>query len=74
MALLAITDLLQLGVDVLWSDADVVFNASPLPWLSAQQPYVKCVGFSFREDEDELHAKVTQHWPEVLCFMDMGIV
>jgi len=34
MALVAITDLLQLGVDVLWSDADVVFNVHPLPWLS----------------------------------------
>ena len=68
MALVAITDLLRLGVDVLWSDADVVFNASPLPWLSDQQPYVKCAGFSFREDEKELRAKVAQHWPEVLCF------
>jgi len=68
MALVAITDLLQLGVDVLWSDADVVFNALPLPWLIAQQPYVKCSDFSFSEEEVELRARVTQHWPEVLCF------
>ena len=69
MALVAITDLLQLGVDVLWSDADVVFNALPFPWLSAQQPYVKCTAFSFREGEEaELRARGTQHWPEVLCF------
>ena len=68
MALVALTDLLQLGIDVLWTDADVVFNAPPLPWLSAKQPYVKCSDFSFDEHDEDLRTRVTKHWPQVLCF------
>ena len=68
MAIAALTDLLQLGIDVLWSDADVVFNAMPLPWLTVKQPYARCSDFSFSGEEEGLRARVRQHWPEVLCF------
>jgi hypothetical protein len=68
MALAALTDLLQLGVNVLWTDADTVINKDPLPWLSSAQPYATCADFEIEQRDGDLRERVSQHWPRVLCF------
>lgn len=68
MALAALTDLLQLGVNVLWTDADTVVNKDPLPWLSSAQPYATCADFEIEQRDGDLRERVSQHWPRVLCF------
>ena len=72
MALVALSDLIQLGVDVLWMDADTVLRANPLPWLTAPHPYSKCNDFGFEEPNEDstatLRARVSTHWPDMLCY------
>lgn len=42
VSVLALSDLIRLGQDVLWFDADSAWRSDPVPWLTSPQPYARC--------------------------------
>ena len=69
-ALALLSDLVQLGTDVLWMDADTVLQSDPRPWLLAAHPYTRCSRFVEKEPDvvGGLKDRVLTYWPNVLCF------